>query len=130
MTRCYFMPLVMTLCAADFQGPADLSVVKDELEGTWAVLPAREVHWVFSGTKVEMLRSGRKVNEGTFHVDSSRSPPAIDMTIPSTRSKYLGIYRIDGNDLVLRDVNANSGARPTSFVAGPGTTLRFKRVRK
>lgn len=126
-SRLFWLP-ILALCSADFQR-ADLAIARNELEGTWCML-SHGSHWVFSGNKVEMIRSGRKVNEGIIHVDYSCSPPAIDMTIPSTSTKYLGIFRISGNELLLRDLDAVRGARPTSFdPLSPGTTYRFKRVR-
>lgn len=126
----HFMILVLAaaLGGADLPQP-DLSTVQNELEGTWSVTSSRDVCWVFSQGKLEIFRGSNKVNEGTYRVDLSCEPHAIDLTILSSRYKYVGIFKITGSDLIFRDVNAAGAHRPTSFDSGPGNTLRFKRVK-
>jgi uncharacterized protein (TIGR03067 family) len=115
------------------------------LEGGWTAVraeqDAREAGEIvghllrFEGDRFSIREKGMTIYEGTFEVDASASPRAIDFTHTgeSPRGKtWRGIYKIDGDTLTICD---NAGdvqkSRPTSFDTKPNSgrvLVVFKRA--
>jgi uncharacterized protein (TIGR03067 family) len=105
------------------------------LEGGWTAVraerDAREAAEIvghllrFEGHTFSIREKGVTIYEGTFGVDSSASPRAIDFkhTGESSRGKtWRGIYRIDGDTLTICDNAAGvRKSRPTSFDTKPNS---------
>lgn len=118
--------LALVMSAADSQRP-DLTFTSDGLEGTWVVTRNTDVYWQFSNGKLLILQRGKQVNEGVYRVDHSQTPATIDFDL--TSGKFIGIFRVDGDEMLLCDTSAGANAsRPKQF-NGPGYTLTFKRLR-
>lgn len=113
--------LLVVLCGSDSPRP-DLTVERTDLNGTWRILDSapkeREVLWVISGQALQVFQGGNQVNEGTIFTDASRNPPTADVTFTRHgRTAYLGIFKIEGSILQIREVRVTPGGkkRPTSF---------------
>jgi uncharacterized protein (TIGR03067 family) len=62
------------------------------------------------------------VEEGSYTIDSSKTPKTIDFDIKKGHDqgkRQLGIYKIEGNKLTLVLTQPGSTVRPASFKAGP-----------
>ena len=107
------------------------------LQGTWVLssfergrgpqptagtLERGEVQMVFEGEEFSVTMYGARREGGRFRLDPRRSPREI--TIHSPEGEHRGIYRLDGEILMLHV--AHPGVeRPTAFRMRPGqlTTL-------
>jgi uncharacterized protein (TIGR03067 family) len=112
----------------------------EKFQGTWRQIaherdgvadPPDEQGWepraTFTGdTFVVTLADGRTAIKGTFKLDPTREPKAVDWTDtfgPDARKTFLAIYSLEGDRLVF--CAASEGQeRPTEFRAGPGQDLR------
>src|SRR5262249_32314641 len=114
--------------------------VKDpalELQGGWAMVllflngeevPAEESK---SGELVIVddeyrPKLGATVETSTFKIDATKSPKAIDFTYTSGFAKgktIKGIYKIDGEDLIICRGLSPEKDRPTEFAAPTGSEL-------
>ncbi|MCH7725039.1 MAG: TIGR03067 domain-containing protein [Planctomycetes bacterium] len=112
---------------------AEADAAKEDLaslQGGWQLislrvdgkaLPKEEVKktkLTFKGNKASHPGRNGKIEEGTFKLDPSKRPKAIDMISGGDKGKpLLGIYSIDGDSLKL--CVAKLGVeRPTEFKAG------------
>jgi uncharacterized protein (TIGR03067 family) len=112
----------------------------EKFQGTWrqvaherdgVVDPLDERGWeprvTFSGdTFVVTLADGSTAIKGTFKLDPTQEPKAVDWMDtfgPDAGKIFLAIYSLEGDRLVF--CAAEDGqARPTEFRAGPGQDLR------
>ncbi len=119
----------------------------DELDGEWTAVRAeqdgREAREIvghvlrFEGDRFSIEENGVTIYEGTFDVDESAHPGAIDFVhtgAASTGKTWRGIYRIGGDTLTICD-NAGDlrASRPASFATHPHSGLvlvGFKRGTK
>jgi uncharacterized protein (TIGR03067 family) len=124
--------------------------VKKELErfaGTWQGTSAEEDGvkapedrvkghtYVFAGDRYTVRMNGKTIEEGTFRIDPSAKPKAIDVHPTKPEAKVmLGIYEIS-EDATIRACFTRPGSdatRPTEFstTKGTGHTLQvIKRVK-
>jgi uncharacterized protein (TIGR03067 family) len=118
-----------------------------ELDGEWTALWAerdgREDGEIvghvlrFEGDTFSIQENGVTIYEGTFEVNESLHPGAIDFVHTGAASKgktWRGIYRVGGEMLTICD-NARdlTAVRPTSFATHPNSGLvlvGFKRATK
>jgi len=112
----------------------------ENFQGTWRQIaherdgvaaPPDERGWeprvTFTGdTFVVTLADGSTAIKGTFKLDPTREPKAVDWTDtvgPDAGKTFLAIYSLEGDRLVF--CAADEGQeRPTAFRAGPGQDLR------
>jgi uncharacterized protein (TIGR03067 family) len=119
---------------------ADIAEEMAKFQGTWKQTahtrdgvdnPPDEHGWeprtTFIGnTFVVTLADGRIAIKGTFTLDPTRRPKAIDYTDtfgPDAGKTFLAIYSLEGDRLVFCAADEGQG-RPTEFRAGPGQDLR------
>jgi uncharacterized protein (TIGR03067 family) len=111
----------------------------EKMQGDWAAasmvsdgtrLPDDDAQALFrtiKGDKYTVFRFDRAIGKGTFKVDATKTPRAIDALPDSAGGKgkpLLGIYRIEGDKLELCFA-APGKERPTAFESreGSGHTL-------
>jgi uncharacterized protein (TIGR03067 family) len=129
--------------------PADDKAAKElkKAEGVWLFesqvvdgekVPAdhlKGVTFTVTGNKFAVKRGDEVVHAGSFKVDFSKSPKAIDATITEGTGKgtvWLGIVALDGDTLKFC-FDPQGKKRPTNFGSAPGSGLLFnvhKRVKK
>jgi RNA polymerase sigma factor (sigma-70 family) len=137
--------------------PGDDAAKKDEaidmtlraLEGAWKLVALtsngqkakdedlQEIHYIFTaGGKWKARQDGRVVGRGTFTLDPTAKPKAIDVKIEETNDEAnkgktaLGIYQLDGDDLTVCEGRPGAGARPAEFAAAADSRrvlARYKR---
>ena len=112
----------------------------EKFQGTWRQIaherdgapdPPDERGWeprvTFAGdTFVVTLADGTTAIKGTFKVDPTQEPKAVDWTDtfgPDAGKTFLAIYILEGDRLVFCAAAAGH-ERPTEFRAGPGQDLR------
>jgi uncharacterized protein (TIGR03067 family) len=85
-----------------------------------------------TGDKVSVSRDDQAVTKGTFTLDPSKKPKAIDVKLEGSDQAVQGIYEIDG-DTFKMCYAAPGGERPKEFAtkAGSGHSLAvWKRAKK
>lgn len=131
----YMVALLLTLSA---------DVTKDavNIEGTWVVESAtvdgnaeddiKGDRMTFKNGTVT-VKTKQKDEKGTFKLDPSRKPKAIDITEEGKDKSYSGIYKLEGDRLTICVPDRADNPRPTEFSAKEGTrqmVLELKRVKK
>jgi uncharacterized protein (TIGR03067 family) len=126
--------------------PKDDAGKKDRalMQGDWAcesytvngfTLEADDAQALFrtmKGNAYTVFRFSKALGKGTFTLDASKSPRAIDLTPAGAGKPILGIYKIDGDTLTICYA-APGKPRPAGFTAkaGSGNTLTvWKREKK
>jgi len=106
--------------------PADGTKDQDGLQGTWNVdsllrggkfaSPAAvaKMQLVISGDKATMKSPGKDDAVGTFKLDPTKKPAAIDL-VRDDKEVLLGIYVVDGDTLRLAMQKPGGKERPTAF---------------
>lgn len=112
----------------------------EKFQGTWKQVahvrdgvadPPEERGWeprvTFTGNRfVVTLADGSTAIKGTFRLDPTREPKAVDWTDtfgPDAGKTFLAIYSLEEDRLIF--CAADEGQeRPTEFRAGPGQVLR------
>jgi uncharacterized protein (TIGR03067 family) len=93
---------------------------------------------MIEGETFTFEEDGRVLSRGTFKLKPSQSPKAIDIEITEGRvasrgSKYLGIYKLDGDTLAWCWAGLGSTDRPKDFIFHADyprqNVLIFKRAR-
>jgi uncharacterized protein (TIGR03067 family) len=106
-----------------------------KLQGTWQVLALEKVgiapeenprlRLVFTDNQWTMVVAGMPLPQGSFVLDPSQEPKAVDFTLQS--GKILrAIYQVKGDSLQLcldYDMAETGGKRPTAFRPEPGGVL-------
>jgi uncharacterized protein (TIGR03067 family) len=85
-----------------------------------------------SGGAFTVTRDGETVTKGTFSLDPSKKPKAIDLKLEGADQAMHGIYEFDGDTCKLCYAMAG-GERPKQFAtkAGSGVTLAvWKKAKK
>ena len=115
----------------------------EKFQGTWRQIaherggvadPPDEQGWeprvTFTGdTFVVTLTDGSTAIKGTFKLDPTRQPKAVDWTDtfgPDAGKTFLAIYSLDGDRLVFCAA-AEGQERPTEFRTRTGQVLRVNR---
>jgi uncharacterized protein (TIGR03067 family) len=111
----------------------------DRFQGNWNVLAVevegkrlsaeQTMSWKvrFEGDKYS-LQSGKEKIEGTFRLNPTQSPKAIDATRASGADKgktLRGIYRLSGDRLLMCLGAAGGKKRPTSFITQSRSGFRL-----
>jgi uncharacterized protein (TIGR03067 family) len=118
-----------------------------ELQGTWTATKAERDgkaaedvvghRLSLTGNRFQLRsKDGKPLYEGTFRVDPSTNPAAIDFehTEGALKGKvWKGIYALDGDTLTTCDNGPNlDKGRPAAFEAAPGSghiVITFKRAK-
>lgn len=119
---------------------------KTELEGTWELVSfEREGKPVafqgtsrstITGNKFVFMRDGMLVTAGTFKLDPTAKPKAMDSTYtegPDKGKSFKGIYELKGDSLRFCRPGSPDDPRPTAFKSEAGSTAFvsvFKRVKE
>jgi uncharacterized protein (TIGR03067 family) len=116
---------------------------QERIQGTWKVdsiqapdgaaqPDAADMRMTFDVEKVVMTKGGNEFKKGTFKLDASKKPPAIDLTDDKDKMAALGIYQLDGDTLKIA-VAKEGAERPKEFKpdkdAGVGVVV-LKRDKK
>jgi uncharacterized protein (TIGR03067 family) len=116
------VPAVALLVAADDQADKD----KKALQGTWQVTSfeakgeavpedmVKQMKLVFKDDTFSMS-DGKKTEGGTFKLDATKKPKAMDGKLDKTNDTALFIYEIDGDTLKLCWNKPGGGERPKEF---------------
>jgi uncharacterized protein (TIGR03067 family) len=112
---------------------------QEKLEGTWSFVKSSEganqkkekrgaVRMIFKGNTISFVAEGNKRNvQGTYTVDPSKNPKAMDITLENEGSKVItqAIYELDGDRLKLCHYLGGmaSKERPKEFVSDRKTVL-------
>ncbi len=109
----------------------------DDLQGKWTAVRAEQDGresadiighvLVFERDKFSIKEKGVTIYGGTFELDMSARPGAVDFKHAGYSSKgktWRGIYRVDGDNLTICDNAPNvQRSRPTSFDTQPNSGL-------
>jgi uncharacterized protein (TIGR03067 family) len=110
----------------------------EKVQGSWTMvfaadsgraLPAADIanhQLVMRGDKYTLFKEEDKIHDhGTFTLDPTRCPRAIDITEdqgPNKGTTNRGIYLLDGNTFIVC-YNLPHMGRPTEFTSRPGSTV-------
>lgn len=89
---------------------------------TFRVTPA-ETLWSLNG-----LPSPENGLTANIVIDGSKTPATIDFTAKRGGGKYLGIWKVEGDQLTFAINDINNNSRPTEFRA-PAQVARFRRIK-
>jgi uncharacterized protein (TIGR03067 family) len=81
--------------------------------------------------KMYLTQNGKPQPDGSFTLDPSKSPAAIDLVMEKDTPTLQAIFRIEADVLTFCFDNGRPDKRPTEFAAPDGTTLMlatFKRL--
>lgn len=99
-----------------------------EVQGKVARKLFKAGKYVFKGPHVTIFEGDREVAKGTFVLDSRKSPKTIDIKLTEGQLKgmtVLGVYRIDGNTMLL----SSADQRPKELSgAGNAGLLQFEKA--
>lgn len=125
--------VAITLIAAD--KAQDDAAKKDvqKLQGTWVMLSYeddgkldpqfKDAHQMFDGDKYEVKAGEKTLRKGSFVLDPTQKPAAIDLLPaigPYKGKRLLGIYVLDGDN--LKTCFGDPGKeRPKKFESAAGT---------
>lgn len=124
------LALVLVL-GSTFLGAADTD--KDKLQGTWKAVAVERAgerrdenahRLMFEGESFIIKRQDDVVARGTFRIDSTKSPKAIDMTITEGKDSgktALGIFALEGNTLTWCTSEPGNVDRPQELAAKEGS---------
>jgi len=109
------------------------------LQGTWTqtyyeaqgqqIIPPKVMKKVFDNGKFYVLSGDEEVQEGTYQINPSAQPKAIDLVFSFITSDqpgavYRGIYQLT-NDTYTECIGASGGDRPVNFVTQPGSPAQI-----
>jgi uncharacterized protein (TIGR03067 family) len=131
------LPVVATADEPPKGGKTDA----DRLQGTWKITEitvdgkeveaasAETIRFVFDGKTLE-YRSSTENEKGTYRLDPTVGPRAIDMINKEDKLISRGIYKFDGDDLIWCYVRSTAIDRPSEFASKPGTKVILLRLKK
>ncbi|ODT97185.1 MAG: hypothetical protein ABS79_07630 [Planctomycetes bacterium SCN 63-9] len=120
---------------------------QDELskhQGTWSVVSfrrsdketpeeiTRSIVRIVEGDRVLWKRDGKAFAATTIELDPSRTPATINVIPeggPDRNKRILGIYKLDGNNLLICMADAGH-PRPTEFKANPRVMWTLMRLQR
>ena len=96
---------------------------RERLQGVWDfVTGRRKVQLVVRGDRFTARFNNGDVYEGTFELDPTKKPKAMDMVVVEGPAPYKGqtarcIYALDGDHLVWCPARPGTADRPKAFPA-------------
>jgi uncharacterized protein (TIGR03067 family) len=132
--RLRFVMLVMIASLAASAPGADAQE-KGGLLGTWVAVSAERNgraaedlkghELTFAGDRLTIRSKGKALYQGSYRVEPSKKPAAIDFTHTEGEAKgktWLGIYLLEGSGLKICDNADDPGkGRPAALVTEPGS---------
>jgi uncharacterized protein (TIGR03067 family) len=131
--------LVGLSLAADAPNEGDAKKDAQGLQGTWKVVSseqggkvqdeAKDFVMIFEKDTFQVKKGDELIVKGTFKLDPSKSPKAIDMTITEAKKEdhkgmeVHGIYQLDKGTLKWCAAEPGETERPTEFATKQGTKL-------
>ncbi len=99
------------------------SIVEAKLNGEKQPLPKQGQQMIIKDRRFKTEMGGKVIDEGTFTIDPSAKPKAIDISHSGAEfqgKKGLGIYELKNNELWLAIATAGDDKRPTDFSCEKG----------
>jgi uncharacterized protein (TIGR03067 family) len=134
------------LLGADAPKGDDAKKEKEKLQGAWRAesaeqggkvqADANEHLLVFEGDNFSIKRGDQVIIKGTFTLDPSKKPKAIDMKITEGRREedkdktVHGIYELEKDTLKWCTAEPGNKERPKEFATKEGTRLLFVTLKK
>jgi uncharacterized protein (TIGR03067 family) len=131
--------IVLTVCVPPSAGVAPPTGDEARLQGTWKVVslesdgqpaPAeatKGAELIFEGNHYA-LKGGTEQFRGTFRLDATRTPRAIDATFTEPdgkeKGKAVGIYKLEGDRLTIC-WHQDGKERPATFRTARDSNLRL-----
>jgi uncharacterized protein (TIGR03067 family) len=122
------------LLGADAQADANKKEL-DKWQGMWelAVAPTNDANLSlkveFKGDKIRVILADGVEVKGTFKIDASTDPKIVDFSL-GDRGNWEGIYKFDGDKLLVCVSEACSKQRPTEFDKDGKNTGVLKRLKE
>lgn len=116
-----------------------------KFEGTWQVVAmeiggnkasddaVESMTFTFKGKKYEQKRGDQLMEAGTQHLDPSKTPKLMDVTVTDGETKgkkQLAIYQIDGDKCKMCFAQHDSKDRPSMFETKDTENMFFELKRK
>jgi len=107
----------------------------DKWQGTWEleVAPQNDANLTlkveFKGDKMRVILADGVELKGTFKIDASTDPKIVDISIKD-RGDYEGIYKFEGDKLVICVSEPCAKQRPTEFPKDGKNTGTLKRAKE
>src|SRR5262249_10001881 len=148
MTRWFVALLVMVPLAAwaDEPDPEPPGAGVKQLDGEWEMVAAK-----FKGTERKIapgsgttmiIKNGKLTRKpparfkgkvmgttSTIKLDPRKSPAHIDITMLAPKPTYVGIYKLEGDELTMSAATTNVNARPKDFESAIAVIV-YKRKKK
>jgi uncharacterized protein (TIGR03067 family) len=133
--------LLVAVAAPGPDGPKNA----DELEGTWLAtslvdhgmnldaIAELKMTLVFKGGKYTLKIKDKVEDQGTYTLDSSKSPKQIDTVSATGENKGMvdrGVYELKGDTLKTVFDEVSKQNRPTAFDSGKYQLAVFKRLKE
>src|SRR5688572_20362886 len=119
---------------------ADVTKDAANLEGTWVVTsmvengkPKEELKGdklVFDQAGTVTIKNEKREEKGTYKLDPSGKPKAIDIKQADSEKPYYGIYTLDGDTLKICMSPDEGKPRPTEFTAKEGSGLMILELKR
>jgi uncharacterized protein (TIGR03067 family) len=138
MTRRVLVTLALGLTVAVACAHEDADD-KQKLQGVWKAAAFEEsgkeakgararllegMSWEFKGDVFVWRMEGQIESKGTYGIDPSKQPKAIDLFDPQRKIHCVGIYEFQGDTLKIR-FNDSADGRPKAFTTEKGTRDHF-----
>jgi uncharacterized protein (TIGR03067 family) len=110
----------------------------DAMQGSWVLVSSdfngqktpedqlKSIRRTIKDDKITITIGEMEIYQGTFKLDASKKPKAIDVTMNTGQNKgqvSLGIYEFDGETMKVC-MAGPGGPRPTDYTAKEGTNQR------
>ncbi|HJZ70157.1 MAG TPA: TIGR03067 domain-containing protein [Vicinamibacterales bacterium] len=132
---------VPLIAAQDTPAPARPTGIMAQLQGVWTMtssngqeVPAsgQEVVTTVTNNRYEQSVNGQVSERGTFKIDESKKPMAVDVSAtegPNAGMTQLGIFQLNGKTLTVKVAEPGTTVRPTDLAPSEGC-VTFVMVKK
>jgi uncharacterized protein (TIGR03067 family) len=135
------LEIVAVLLGTIVTGTAAQEPDQGALAGEWSVTRTEQDGRTTEDGEAQILRleadrfslvgaGGAVIAEGRYSIDPTHEPRRIDFA-PTDGGVWLGVYKLDGNDLVLAHGPQDAkGARPDGFGPSRGSSVILRTLRR